>query len=126
MIERIIERLGQFGIEVKISDRRLIIAEYENALSFIRSSCNIDEIPNDLENVIIERTCGNFLFVLKNFRGLDGADYEAFVKEIAEGDVKVVFDEDSVLSEEQKIDKVIDFLMGYGEEIILSKRCICW
>ena len=90
------------------------------------ASCNIDEITGDLENVIIERTCGNFLFVLKNMGGLDDRDYEAFVKEIAEGDVKVVFDEESVLSEEQKIDRVIDFLMSYGEEIILSKRCIRW
>lgn len=126
MLERVIERLGQLGIEVKVSDRRLIAAEYENVLSFIRASCNIDEITEDLENVITERTCGNFLFVLKNTGGLDGTDYEAFVKEIAEGDVKVVFDEESVLSGEQKIDRVIDFLMGYGEEIILSKRCIRW
>jgi len=126
LIERITERLAQLGIEVKNADRDLIIAEYERVLSFVKSSCNIEDISRELEYVIIERTCGNFLFVLKNSGGLDDIDEDAFVKEIVEGDVKVVFDENSVLSREQKIDRVIDYLMGYGEQVILSNRCICW
>ncbi len=126
MIDRITERLNQMGIDVKVSDRSFIISEYEKVLSFIRVSCNVDEISEELEYVIIERTCGNFLFILKNSGRLEETDAEAFVKEISEGDVKVVFDENSVLSQEQKADRIIDYLMGYGEDIILSNRCVCW
>lgn len=126
MIEKITERLRQIGYDVKNSDRSVIIGEYEKVLSFIKTSCNVEKISEELEFVIIERTCGNFLFIIKNFGRFDGIENSGFVKEILEGDVKVVFDENSVLSDEQRIDKIIDYLMGYGENIIISNRCICW
>ncbi len=126
MIEKIIERLRQIGYDAKNDDRSLIIGEYEKVSAFIKSSCNVEKLSDELETVIIERACGNFLFVLKNFGRFDEICGEPFVKEILEGDVKVVFDENSILSDEQKIDKIIDYLMGYGEEIIISNRCICW
>lgn len=111
---------------MKNEDKKLIAGEYEKIIEFIKSSCNIDKLNESLEKVAVERTCGCFLFILKNFGRFDGIDGGGFVKEILEGDVKVVFDENSVLSDEQRLDKIIDYLMGYGENIIISERCIRW
>jgi len=126
MIEKVIYRLGQLGYDVSNDERSLVVSEIEKTEAFIKSSCNVTEVRDELETVLIERTCGNFLFIIKNSGRFSGVDNEGFVKEILEGDVKVVFDENSVLSDEQRIDKIIDYLMGYGEDIIISKRCVCW
>ncbi len=126
MTEKIISRLGQFGISVSVDERSFIVFETEKVCEFIEAFCNISEICEELEKVIIERVCGNFLFFLKNSGRLDGFDEEGFVKEILEGDVKVVFDENSVLSPEQRLDRAIDALCSYGGDILLSKRCIIW
>ncbi len=126
MIEKIVYRLGQIGYDVSNDERSLIASEIDKTEAFIKSSCNVMEIRGELENVLIERVCGNFLFMIKNSGRFSGVDNDGFVKEILEGDVKVVFDENSVLSQEQRIDKIIDYLMGYGEDIIISKRCVCW
>ncbi len=120
------ERLKQIGFDADEKDRSLIYAEFQKVSDFIKASCNISELSDELENVAIERTCGNFLFILKSFGNLDLLDDDGIVKEILEGDAKVVFDENSISSKEQRIDKLLDYLMGYGEEIIFSNRCICW
>ncbi|MBO5098756.1 MAG: hypothetical protein J6C16_01150 [Clostridia bacterium] len=125
-LNEITTRLSQIGYEVQETDTSLIQKELDKIFEFIKISCNLIDISEEFKNVIIERTCGNFLFLLKNYGRFDGIDNLGFVKEILEGDVKVVFDENSVLSNEQRLDKIIDYLMGYGQEIIISKRCICW
>jgi len=126
MIDKVVQRLSQIGYDVSENEKSLVYNELEKVSRFIKTSCNVSSIDADLQYVIIERTCGNFLFFLKNNGQFDGFENEPFVKEILEGDVKVVFDENSVLSAEQRIDKIIDYLMGYGEDIIISKRCVCW
>lgn len=126
MFERIIERLAALGYLVSNDERSLVLSEMEKTESFIKASCNVSSLSEELLRVLIERTCGNFLFIAKNLGHFEDIDGDGFVKEILEGDVKVVFDENSVLTTEQRIDKIIDFLMGYGEDIIISKRCVCW
>ena len=126
MIDKIISRLGQFGISVSVDERSFIVFETEKVCEFIGTFCNVSEICGELEKVVIERVCGSFLFFLKNSGRLDDLDKEAFVKEILEGDVKVVFDENSVSSFEQRLDKAIEALISYGRDILISKRCICW
>lgn len=126
LTEKIISRLGQFGISVSVDERSFIVFETEKVCEFIGTFCNVSEICGELEKVVIERVCGNFLFFLKNSGRLEGFEEEAFVKEILEGDVKVVFDENSVLSPEQRLDRTIERLCSYGRDILISKRCIGW
>ena len=132
------EVLGDVNINFDVDENKekelqrqkdLIESEILKVYDFLDISFGIREIDEQTERVIIERACGNFLFFMKNYNGTDSfQDYEddEIVKEILEGDVKVAFETSNKLSKEQRVDKIIDYLMGYGEDIIISKRCIKW
>ena len=126
MLDKVVVRLNQLGFEVEDYLLQSLDFEMKKVVDYIKSFCGVSEISDELVNVVIERTCGNFIFLLKNLGKVDSIDNDGFVKEILEGDVKVVFDENSVLSAEQRLDKIIDYLMSFGQDIIVSKRCICW
>lgn len=126
MLHNVIERLEQLGFEVSFEQEKAVLFELNKVQEYIKESCGIEEIPESFFKVVIERACGGFLFSLKNSGKLETIDYESIIKEIDEGDVKVIFDSDAVLSDEQKADKLIDYLMSYGESMLLSLRCIKW
>ena len=55
----------------------------------IKHWCNIDEIPECLECVVIERVCGEFLLDKISFNQIDDALVETLVKSTKIGDTEI-------------------------------------
>lgn len=51
---------------------------------------------------------------------------EPTVKEIMEGEVKVVFDTTANLSNSARLEKIIEHMRNYGDDVFASWRCIRW
>ena len=89
--ENIIKRLTQLGYATSETDNEVIDFEMEKILNYVMNYCNITEIPEILDQRIIDRICGEFLFYQKNSGNLEGFDYDAVIKEIKEGDTTLKY-----------------------------------
>lgn len=89
--EMVIERLKQFGYEVKYSEADRIEFELNTIINYVQNYCNITDIPTILDNRIIDRVCSAYLFNQKNSGQLEGFNYEVAIKELKEGDTTVKY-----------------------------------
>lgn len=126
MMDLIISRLESFGYEVLHSDLwviRFLIDKVENR---VKSDCNIDEVPKELNNDLVDSVVGNFLLEKKTFDSdsLKSINFENVVKQIQEGDTNITFSDNSK-TPEQRFDELISYLVN--KEIDLScYRKIRW
>lgn len=125
LIDEIKNRLKMIGYEWKKEDETVINFVVDKIEHGIKTRCSIDEIPNTLEQIIVDRVCGEFLFSLKSTGNLEGINFEAAIKEIKDLDTTVVYAVGSDSSEKQ-FDLLIDSLRNYGEREILSFRRLRW
>lgn len=91
LITDIKERLISLGYEVTDTDDKSIKMQINKVEQYILHWCNIDEIPECLKYVVIERVCGEFLLDKASFNQLDGALVTALVKSTKEGDTQVEY-----------------------------------
>ena len=89
--DKIIKRLKQLGYTATMEDYDHIDYELETVLNYTKNYCNITEIPTILENRLIDRTCGYFLYYKKNSGSLEGFNYDAVIKSIKEGDTTITY-----------------------------------
>ena len=87
----VINRLHQLGYDVKADDNEIINFELNTILNYVKNYCNITNIPDILDNRIIDRVCSAFLFNQKNAGKLEGFNYETAIKELKEGDTTVKY-----------------------------------
>ena len=113
MNELVINRLGWFGYEVVHSDLltiKFIIKKIENK---VKIDCNIDEIPEELNNVLVDMVVGNFFIEKKTFDpdSLKSINFESVIKQIQEGDTNITFSDNSK-TPEQRFDELINYLIN--------------
>lgn len=125
LIDDIKNRLKMIGYEWKKEDETVINFVIDKVENSIKTRCNIDEIPNTLEQIIVDRVCGEFLYSFKSTGNLEGFNFEASIKEIKDLDTTVVYAVGSDSSEKQ-FDLLIDSLRNYGEREVLSFRRLRW
>lgn len=89
--EMVINRLNQLGCVVSVDQREVVGFELATVLDYVKNYCNITEIPEILNNRIIDRVCSSFLFNQKNAGLLEGFNYEVAIKELKEGDTTVKY-----------------------------------
>ena len=121
-MDLIIKRLASLGYVVTELDTCLLefcTAKIEN---HIKNACNISSIPDGLWQVVVERICGEFLFV-KKASGM-GFDFEAVVKTVSAGDTTVTFDVGQ--SAEAHFDNLLHTMMCTGEGDLACYRKIKW
>lgn len=107
-----------YGVTVEETDTPLLTMLIEETILEIKNWCNISEIPNELENVIVRRVCGKFLDItVKN----SIADTSSSVKTRVLGDTRIEF---ATSGNDQ--DKRIEELKNYGSEILYKYRRIPW
>lgn len=127
MIDKIKQRLEMLGFHVGFADCTLIFYIADKLLSQIRNDTNVKEITEDLEYIIIERAAGEFIMCKKNVGSLDGFDIDNAVAQIREGDVDITYAVGSgSLTPEQRLDFLISYLMNYGKDELISRRCVKW
>ena len=89
--EMVIKRLSQLGCTVSMENYDTVDFELTTVLNYVKNYCNITDIPDILDNRIIDRVCSAFLFNQKNAGKLQGFNYEVAIKELKEGDTTVKY-----------------------------------
>ncbi|AXU27222.1 TPA: hypothetical protein ACKONR_003590 [Clostridioides difficile] len=129
LIDDIEKRLESFGYILKDGDKWLIGFVREKIENIIKLDCNIKTMPIELKEIEVDMIVGEFLFTKKNMGQLDieSLNFEAVEKSISEGDTKVDFAIGSgSQTPEQRFDTLVNYLLTYGKNKILTFRCLRW
>lgn len=125
MLEKVKERLKILGYEATDNDSVALTFALNKAGSAIKNLCNLYEIPEELEHVLTERSCGEFLLVLSQTNRLpESFSAETAIKSVKLGDADVSFAEGQ--SSDYKISMLINHLLDQGSEELLCYRKLKW
>lgn len=130
-MDRIIEaskkKLESFGCKVNDEDIEALEEIKNSTDEYIKSFCGISQIPEGLFYARRDVICGEFLLEKRSTGSLDikNMSIEKEVKSIQEGDVTVVYSDDS-LNKEKKVDAFIEHLIYRLGKEILNYRCVKW
>ena len=93
------------------TDLMLITFISDKVTNNIKSECNIDVIPTEIESLVIDNIVGEFLLNKKSLGTLviDDIDLSDAVKSITEGDTTIQFAEGS--SQSEMLDTLITYLI---------------
>lgn len=89
LIEEIKNRLASLGYTNTDADNKSIEFLVNKVEQYILHWCNIDEIPECLKYVVIERVCGEFLLEKSSFNQLDESLVDTLVKSTKIGDTEI-------------------------------------
>lgn len=126
-IQDVKERIALFGYITTLEDEVILKFIVEKVVASIKANINCKEVPEALGYAVVDRVCGEFLFVKKQSGQLgDLFDLEVAIKQIQAGDTNVAFAVDSSSTSEQKWDSLIKYLMTNGESDFTCYRKIKW
>lgn len=129
MIETVKALLKAFGLELRESDEFALSFAVRKAENTIKNDINADFIPDGLFNVAVCMAAGEFLTAKKTFAPEDIAclDLDAAVKQIQTGDTSVTFAAgDGSLTDEQRLDSFLNYLLNAGRSELSCYRKIRW
>lgn len=129
MKKRLRERLAAFGYELQPADEALLVFALDKAVGSIKNDCNLADLPEGLQRIAVEWAAGEFLQAKKAFApdDLAGLDLEAAVKQIQAGDTSVVFAAgEGSQTPEQRLNGLINYLLGYGRSELACYRRLRW
>lgn len=129
MKKQLRERLAAFGYELQPADEALLGFVLDKAISSIKNDCNLPAVPEGLQQIAVEWAAGEFLQAKKAFApdDLAGLDLEAAVKQIQAGDTNVVFAAgEGSQTPEQRLNGLINYLLGYGRAELACYRRLRW
>jgi len=89
LTEEIKNRLTTLGYLATNADDKSIKFQIEKVEQYILHWCNIDEVPDCLKYVVIERVCGEFLLEKASFNQLDETLVNSLVKSTKIGDTEI-------------------------------------
>ena len=123
-LEQIKARLEMLGYNPGAQDDALLDFIMKSVKSDIRVTLNIEEIPADIEHIVIDKVVGEFLLNRKSMGQDVGIDLDAAVKAISEGDTNVQFDTNS--TPESKLDTLIRYMIEGRDAVMMAYRSIRW
>lgn len=117
-------RLEHFGYTATESDDGMLTYIWNTVQRSVILSLNIIEITEDIENIVIDKICGEFLLSKKNTGQSITIEVGQAVKSIQEGDTTVQFD--SATSKEAQLDMLLKWLISGRDSVLLHCRRIRW
>ncbi|MBD5081554.1 MAG: hypothetical protein HDT44_07320 [Ruminococcaceae bacterium] len=123
------ERLEAFGYQFKKDDEGLLKASVGRAQRNVSNECNLYDIPEELLDVVIDMAAGEFLAVKKVVcpQDIDCVDLNAAVKRIEVGDTNTIFAVgEGSLTDEQRFDRFVEYLLNYGRAQFNCFRRVKW
>ena len=123
-IENIKARLVSLTYTPVAADDGLIGYISDNVQSSVKLKLNVQVLPEDIEGLVIDKICGEFLMSKKNMGQDIGINMDAAVKGIAEGDTNVQFDTKN--TPESRVDSLIKWLIYGRDSAIIAHRRIKW
>lgn len=126
-VEDIKKRLESFGYSAVPENEAALAFALKKASDICKNDCNVSEVPEGLETIVIDMAVGEFFLALKTFNPSSlsniGLSFDSAVKELSEGDTRVSFATDGNKSDEQKLDIMIDLLInGRRSEFACYRR----
>jgi hypothetical protein len=119
--------LKEIGYETTTADSDLVSSLLTSVSSTIMNQCNISELPTDLDNVVVMRTCGAFFRLKSATSDLTTVfDVPSSLKKIVEGDVTVELSLPDSVSPQKLISDYIKTLEEYGKRDIAAFRKVRW
>lgn len=129
-VEDIKKRLESFGYSAVTENEAALTLALKTASDICKNDCNVSEVPEGLETIVIDMAVGEFLLVLKTFNPSSlsniGLSFESAVKELSEGDAKISFATEGNLSDEQKLDYLIGSLINGRRSEFACYRRLRW
>lgn len=123
------DRLGAFGYKFKSSDENLLKDSVCRAQNSVKNNCGICEIPDELLDVAVDMAAGEFLAVKKVVcpDDIECLDLNAAVKRIEVGDTNTVFAVgEGSLTDEQRFDRFVEYLLSHGKNQLNCFRRLRW
>ena len=94
--------------------------------NFTNQNYTLETIPSTIKNIVIDRTIGEFLFLKKNSGALPEIDSERIEKQLQVGDTSITYVTEGILTLEQRLDKIINYLINIGEKDLIKFRRLIW
>ena len=129
MLNLVKERLKSFGYEFKDGDNGILAFAIEKVENTIKNDCNVCRVPKGLLNIAVDMAVGEFLRYKKTFspEHVAGIDLNTVVKQIQAGDTSTVFAVgEGSLTDEQRLDAFLDYILNYGRAEFSCYRKIKW
>lgn len=121
MFEQVVARLESLGYEVTEDDTLALNFAIQKADNYVKHFCNISEIPECLEHVVVDISSGEFLMAKNSCGNLTSIQIEQTVKQIQDGDSLVEYassvDKNTVFND--YLDRMIN---GYNNELIAHRK----
>lgn len=118
------ERLKTLGYEFVHEDSWLMGFVVQKVENYIKSSCNLDEVPEGLFAIEVDMVCGEFLSAKKQSGQLSEFDFEPVVRSISEGDTSVSYATEDTVS--QKFDTLLERMAHPNSDEFARYRRVQW
>lgn len=124
--EAVLNRLVSFGYALKEDDSWVIGFVMQKVEAHIKNACNTTSIPDGLFFEAVDNVCGEFMFTKKQIGQLTIADldFNGAIKQISEGDTTISFADG--VSDEEKFNQLLNYLMTRGEGDFVCFRKLKW
>ena len=129
MYDKVVELLVALGYTMQDSDETILNFCIDKVTSTIKNDINWREIPEGLTAIAVNMVLGEFLQAKKTFApdDLTGLDLGVGIKQLQEGDKNTTFSTgESTLTDEQRLDAYISYLLSNGRDEFSSFRRIRW
>lgn len=118
-------RLQQFGYTPLVTDDSMIAYEISKISSTVKRKLNLIVLPeDDMEEVLIDMVCGEFLAVKRSLGEYTPENVTQVVKSIQEGDTNITFDNKS--TPDARLDGFIGWLSSGHNGALLTYRRVRW
>lgn len=124
MIEQVKERLNSLGYEIVDGDEFGLQFALQKAEQYIKHFCNINEVPDCLEHVLIDMAAGEFLLAKKSLGQLSSMQVEPIVKKIQEGDATVEYA--ATVDREATFNAYLDKMVHGQDSELITHRKLRW
>ena len=121
VIEDVKSRLGQLGYTPEAADDPFIQFVVDKITNEIKAECNVEAVPEEMEQTAIDMAVAEFLLAKKNTGQDIGIDVSA-VKAITEGDTSVQFG----ASADGQVNGLLDYFLAKGRSKYASFRRVKW
>jgi hypothetical protein len=129
MYDEVVSRLYQLGYAATSEDEAAINFQITTTLNEVKMSCNIEKIPELLNNQIVEKVCGEFLFYKYGTGQLTETnfDFDMVAKSIKVGDTQIQYDlSDGDSTPSKRFYTVVNTLRNSFARTLTSFRCLKW
>lgn len=123
-LETIKERLANFGYVATAADDGMLTYVSNTVQRSVLLTLNIIEIEEKIENIVIDKICGEFLMTKKSTGQSVTIDVGMALKSIAEGDTTVTYD--TAMSTEAQFDRLLKWLISGRDSVLLRCRRMRW